>query len=150
MRMPVALVAVLAVAGAITAIVALGQPPTPRAPTAVIDGWPIGAPRGFCADAVCARVTNLGLAALDERYPVHAAVLSSGLFGLGACVDPSTGLEASPSPDGARTGDILVVTLADGAVHAFGVVRGGDGQAPSVAPPLDGPYCETVTPGSGG
>jgi hypothetical protein len=149
MRTPVALVAVLAVAGAIAAVVGVSTIAGQRAPTAVIDGWPIGTPTGICADAVCAEMTRLGLAALDEQYPTHAAVLSSGLYGLGACVDPSAGHTVLPVSGGAHAGDVLVVTLADGAVHAFGVSRGDD-STPRVAPPLDAPYCESVTSGPGG
>jgi hypothetical protein len=147
MRKPVALVAVLAVAGALAAVMALSAFAGPRAPTAVIDGWPIGAHKGICADAVCAEMTRLGLAALDERYPTHAAVLSSTLYGLGACVDPSTTYTAQPVSGGARTWDVLVVALADGAVHAFGVNGRAADTAPSVAHPLDAPYCESVTSG---
>ena len=143
MRKPVALVAVLAVAAVIVTVVALGSPAVPRAPTAVIDGWPIGAPKGICADPVCADMTRQGLAALDMRYPTHAAVLSSALYGLGTCVGPSPRPTVLPTSGGTLVEDVLVVTLADGAVHAFGMggARGAD-PTTSVAPPLDAPSCE--------
>jgi len=137
MRKPVALVAVLAAAAVLVAVVALGSPAAPRAPTAVIDGWPIGAPQG--------------LAALDIRFPMHAAVLSSALYGLGTCVDRSPRPTVLPTSAGAQIEEVLVVTLADGAVHAFGLGGGlGVDPSPHVAPPLDAPSCATGTSGPAG
>ena len=151
MRKPVALVAVLAAAAVLVAVVALGSPAAPRAPTAVIDGWPIGAPKGICADPVCADMTRQGLAALDIRFPMHAAVLSSALYGLGTCVDRSPRPTVLPTSAGAQIEEVLVVTLADGAVHAFGLGGGlGVDPSPHVAPPLDAPSCATGTSGPAG
>jgi hypothetical protein len=149
MRKPVALVVVLAVAGVIAAAVALSPSPRPPVPTAVIDGWPIGAYKGICADSVCAEMTRVGLAALDDRYPTHAAVLSSTLYGLGACANSPSGHTAAPTTGAARAVEVLVVTLADGAVHAFGLGGGGPDSAPSVAPALDEPHCTTAVTGPG-
>ncbi len=151
MRKPVSLLAVLAATAAIAAVVALGSPAAPRAPTAVIDGWPIGAPKGICADPVCADMTRQGLAALDMRYPSHAAVLSSALYGIGTCVDRSPAPTVLPTSGGALVEDVLVVTLADGAVHAFGMggALGAD-QTPGVVAPLDAPDCSVATSGPSG
>ncbi len=149
MRKPVALVALLVAAGAIAAGLAIGHAGAPAAPTAVIDGWPIGAPKGVCASVACAQMTRLGLTTLDERYPTHAAVLSSSLYGVGACAGPTSGGDVATTTGGAHADAVLVVALADGAVHAFGLADPGADGAPSVSPALDAPYCAAVVTGAG-
>lgn len=150
MRRLVVMVAVLVAAAALAFGVAPRATTPPRAPTAVIDGWPIGAPKGICTEPVCTQMTRLGLNALDQQYPTHAAVVSSSLYGLGPCGDASTASAAAPTTDGATVGNVLVIALADGAVHAFGLVGpGADGEL-SAAPPLGSPYCAAAASGAAG
>ena len=140
----IAILIVVLVAAVVLAGIALSLGTRSTAPTAVIDGWPIGPYMGLCAEPVCAEKTRVGLAALEEQYPTHAAVLSSALYGLGACAGPSSGPTVAAPQKGASVEDVLVVTLADGAVHAFGLVSRRADAAPSVAPALDSPYCASA------
>src|SRR5919198_1535783 len=85
----------------------------------VIDTWPVGAPFSCERDNRCHEMMRVGLAGLDERDPGHAAVVESHLHSEGAFVDPAGHRILVTRSGGCCS--VLVVTLADGSIHAIGV-----------------------------
>ena len=109
---------------------ASGTPPT-------VDGFKLGAfeacslPVGSIdpkyLGSSCGGMIDLASAALDARYPSHAAVVSIKRYGDGTQPGPidMTGNGPPPTPAPRHPGPevtVFVFTLADGSVRATGVV----------------------------
>lgn len=88
----------------------------------VIDTWPVGVAltcEAFSEPGRCAELVRVGLEGFDGRDPGHAAVVSTELHSEGLALDRN-GDRFMYTRSGSCC-SVLVMTLADGSVHAIGV-----------------------------
>jgi hypothetical protein len=94
----------------------------------VVDGWPIGPEVSCTAEARCAELIAIAVAALDLRDRGHAAVVRAVLHADGKTFDPK-GNQLLYTSSG-RSYGVVRFELADGSVRAIGL--GGAGGDPTI------------------